>query len=138
METRQTTVLFSSTFSVLTVCNIHFWIWKYSKFIFLWSLFWFFLICKTPQFLAKSNRFGGQKLPIRRAHHTFLKRRHHEVTKNLYYALSTRRRQISIFISSKSWANISNTYIYIIYIIYTYIPYIHIYRHIYVYTYIHI
>ena len=31
METRQITPFFSSTFSDLTVCNIHFWIWKYTK-----------------------------------------------------------------------------------------------------------
>ena len=28
METRQMTPFFSFTFSTLTVCNIHFWIWK--------------------------------------------------------------------------------------------------------------
>ena len=57
METRQMTPFFSSTFSDLTVWNIHFWIWKYSKFIFMWSLLWFILVCKIPQFLAKSYRF---------------------------------------------------------------------------------
>ena len=30
----------------------------------------------------------GQKLPIRIAHHTFLERRHTEVTKNSYFVLS--------------------------------------------------
>ena len=57
METRQITPIFSSTFSDLTVCNIHFWIWKYSKFIFMWSPLWSILVCKIPQFLAKSYRF---------------------------------------------------------------------------------
>ena len=57
METRQMTPFFSSTFSDLTVCNIHFWIWKYSKFIFMWSPLWSILVCKIPQFLAKSYRF---------------------------------------------------------------------------------
>ena len=33
--------IFSSTFSALTVCNIHFWIWKYSKLT--------ILVCKIPQ-----------------------------------------------------------------------------------------
>ena len=33
IETRQMTPFFSSIFSNLTVCNIHFWIWKYSKLI---------------------------------------------------------------------------------------------------------
>ena len=32
----------------------------------------------------------GQKLPIRRAHHTFLQSRHPEVPKNLYYVLSAK------------------------------------------------
>ena len=35
--------IFSSTFSALTFCNIHFYIWKWSKLIFMWSpfgLFW--------------------------------------------------------------------------------------------------
>ena len=39
----------------------------------------------------------GHKLKIWKAHHTFLESRHAEVTKNLYYALSTRRSQIPIF-----------------------------------------
>ena len=34
METRQMAPFFSSTFSALTVCNIHLCIWKWSKFIF--------------------------------------------------------------------------------------------------------
>ena len=57
METRQMTPFFSSTFSDLTVCNIHFWIWKYSKFIFMWSPFWSILIYKIPQFLTESYWF---------------------------------------------------------------------------------
>ena len=57
METRQMTPFFSSTFSNLTVCNIYFWIWKYSKFIFMCSPLWFLLVCKIPQFLAKSYPF---------------------------------------------------------------------------------
>ena len=39
METRQMTQFFSCYFSALTVCNIYFWIRKYSKFIFIWSPF---------------------------------------------------------------------------------------------------
>ena len=50
--------IFSSTFSALTVCNTHFWISKYSKFIFTWSPGWSVLVCKIPQFLVKSYRFG--------------------------------------------------------------------------------
>ena len=34
MKTTQITSFFSSTFFALPVCNIHFWIWKYIKFIF--------------------------------------------------------------------------------------------------------
>ena len=51
METRQMTPFFSSSFSALTVCNIHFYIWKYSKFIFMWSI----LVCKISQFWAKAT-----------------------------------------------------------------------------------
>ena len=57
METRQMTPFFLSTFSDLTVCNIHFWIWKYLKFNFMWSPFWSILVSKIPQFLAESYRF---------------------------------------------------------------------------------
>ena len=38
-------------------CKINFWIWKYSKFIFMWSPLWFILVCKIPQFLSKSYQF---------------------------------------------------------------------------------
>ena len=89
MEIRQMTLFVSSIFSAPTVCNIHFWNWKYSKFIFMWSI----LVCKMPQFLAKSYRFV----------YTFLESRHSEVTENLHYVLSIRQSQISIFLSSSSW-----------------------------------
>ena len=56
---------------------------------------WFILVSKIPQF--------GQKLPIRTAHHSFLESKHPEVTKNLYYVLSTRQSQIPIFLGSSSW-----------------------------------
>ena len=55
--TRQMITFFSRTFSDLTVCNIRFWIWKYSKLIFIWSPLWSILVCKIPQFLVKSYRF---------------------------------------------------------------------------------
>ena len=86
---------FSSTFSTLTACNIYFWIWKYSKFIFMWSTLWSLLVCKI----------FGQKLPIRTDHH-FLESRHPEVVKNLYYVLSSRWSQIAIFLGSSSWNTI--------------------------------
>ena len=44
---------FSST-SALTVCNIHFWIWKYSKFIFMWSPFGPFWSVKYLNFWPKA------------------------------------------------------------------------------------
>ena len=56
-ETRQMTPPSSSTFYDLTVCNIHFRIWKYSKFIFMWSPLWFILVCKISQLLAGSYQF---------------------------------------------------------------------------------
>ena len=51
--------------------------------------------CRPPIF--------HQKLLIQTAHQTFLESRHPEVTKNLYYVLSTRRSQIPIFLGSSSW-----------------------------------
>ena len=62
-----------------TVSNIHFYIWKWSKFIFsppplLWSI------------VVKYFNFE-QKLPIGTVHHIFLESRHPEVTKNSYYVL---------------------------------------------------
>ena len=54
-ETRKMIPSFLSTFSALTVCNIHFYIWKWSKFIFLWSPLWSILVCKIPQFWAKAT-----------------------------------------------------------------------------------
>ena len=90
LKTRQMTPFFSSTFSAPTVCNIPFWIWKYPKFIFMWSPLWSILVCKILQFLAKSSQFGKLK-------HTFLKSRHPDVTKNLHYVLISRRSQIPIF-----------------------------------------
>ena len=66
METRQMTPFFSYAFSVLTVCSGPlfgpFWSVKYLNF--------------------------GQKLPIRKAHQTFLESRHPDVTKNPYHVLS--------------------------------------------------
>ena len=55
---RNDSIFFSSIFSALTVFIIHFWIWKYSKFIFMWSPLWYILVCKIPQFLAKIYQFG--------------------------------------------------------------------------------
>ena len=90
------TPLFSSFSSAPTVCNILFWIWKQSNFIFrCHSTLWSILVCRIPVF--------GQRLLIWTSHHTFLKSRHHEVTKNLYYVLSTCRSQIPIFFGSSSW-----------------------------------
>ena len=41
---------FLSNFAAITVCNIQFYIWKWSKFIFLWYHLWSILVCKIPQF----------------------------------------------------------------------------------------
>ena len=75
MEAREMTPSFSSPFSTLTVCNSHFCISKYSKFIFMWSI----LFCRTPQF--------RQKLPIWTVYYSFLETKHPEVTENSYYVL---------------------------------------------------
>ena len=63
------------------------------------SCLWSILVCKIPQFF-------GQKLPIWEAHHTFLESRHTEVTKNLYYILSTYHSQILIFQAPANGLNI--------------------------------
>ena len=75
-ETRQMTH-FLSTFLTLTVCNIHFYIWKWSKFIFLWSPLWSILVCKIPQFWAKATDLDSPG----RGHYTFLESKQLEVTK---------------------------------------------------------
>ena len=84
MEIRQMTLFFSSTVPVVTACNIHIWIWKYLKFIFMWSPSWSILVCNTS--------ISSQKLSIRAAHH-----------KNLHYVLSTHQSQIPILLGSSSW-----------------------------------
>ena len=50
--------VFSSSFSTLTVCIIHFWIWKFSKFIFMCFPLWSIQACNMPQFFAKNYRIG--------------------------------------------------------------------------------
>ena len=72
METKQMASFFSSTSSVLHVCNIYF-----SEFE------------NTQKFLIKATDSD--------VHHIFLESRHPEVTKNLYYVLSTCQNQITIF-----------------------------------------
>ena len=78
MEIKQMTPIFSSAFSALTVCNIHFCINQKS------------FSCGLPfgSFWSVTYLNLGQKLSIWTAHHPFLERRHHEVTKNPYYVLS--------------------------------------------------
>ena len=49
-ETRQMSPFYSSTFWALTVCDIHFCIWKLSKFISMASSLWSILVCKIPKF----------------------------------------------------------------------------------------
>ena len=57
-EIRQMTPFFSSTFWALTVCDIHFCIWKLPKFIFMGSSF-------RPFWSAKHLNFGGVSWEIR-------------------------------------------------------------------------
>ena len=47
--------VFLSTFSVLIVCNIHFYILKLPKFVFSWSLLWSILVFKIHQFWAEAT-----------------------------------------------------------------------------------
>ena len=47
---RKMTLFFSSTFRGLTFCDIHFCIWKMSKFVFMGCPLWFGLVCKIPEF----------------------------------------------------------------------------------------
>ena len=78
METKQMTLFFRSTFSALTVTFIF--LFENSQNLFLFGPpFRPFWSMKYPNF--------GQKLPIRTARHTFLKRRHPEITKNPYHVL---------------------------------------------------
>ena len=92
METRQMTPFFSSYFSNLTVIFI-------SEFENTQNSFW----CGPPFGPLWSVKYSifGQKLLIPTAHHTFLQSKHTDVTKNLYYVLSTHRSQIPIFLGSK-------------------------------------
>ena len=75
MKTRQMTP-FLSTFSPLPVYKIHLYIWKWSRFIFLYSP-------PSPFGLFCSVKYLNfeQKLPIWTAHHIFLESRQPEVTK---------------------------------------------------------
>ena len=76
METRQMTPSSSTTFSTLTVCNIHFCIWIH------------FYVVPFGQLQSTKYPNFEQKLLTWIAHHTFLESRHPEVTKNSYYVLS--------------------------------------------------
>ena len=49
-ETRQMTPFFHLLFELLTICDIHFYIWKMSKFVFMGSPLWSILICKISEF----------------------------------------------------------------------------------------
>ena len=78
---------FSSTFYALIVRNIHFWIWKNSKFM---SRLWSILACKIPQFLARSYRFGQLIIFFQKVDTLRLLK--------IYYILSTCHSQILIFL----------------------------------------
>ena len=49
-ETRQMTPFLSSTFWVLTLYDIYFYIWKMSKFVIIGFPLWSILVCKIPEF----------------------------------------------------------------------------------------
>ena len=69
--------LFSSTFSALTVCNIHFLYLKIVK-------IHFNVVPPFGPFWSVKHLNFGQRLPIRTTYHTLLESRHPEVTKNPY------------------------------------------------------
>ena len=52
-------IIFHVLFFTLTVCNIHFYIWKSSKFIFMWSSLWSILVCKIPYFWALTTNLAN-------------------------------------------------------------------------------
>ena len=58
----------------------------------MWSPLWSLLVCKVPQFSTESY-------PFRQNIYNILENTLPEVTKNLYYVLSTRRSQIPIFLA---------------------------------------
>ena len=68
--TREMTPFLSSSFLALTVCNIHFWIWKYPTFIFIWSPLGPFQSLKYLNIWPKATDSE--------THHTLLKSRHPE------------------------------------------------------------
>ena len=93
---------FSSTFSALTVCNIHFAFENSQNSFSRGPPFGTFWSVKYPNF--------RQKLLIQIAYHTFLERRHPEVTKSSYYVLppreARRRYQLVDYRSSRSNPNV--------------------------------
>ena len=95
MKSTQMTPYFSSNFSALPACNIHFWISKYLNFNFKF-------ITSVHSGLYNISIFR-QKLLMRTTHHTFIESRHPEVTTNLYYFLLTWGSKIPIFLCSSSW-----------------------------------
>ena len=74
----------------------------------MWPPLWPILVYKILNF--------GQKLPIKTDHHTFLKSKHPEVTKNPYYVLSFKGSQkkvwahgIYVFSAVIIWVNLNKT-----------------------------
>ena len=82
-EIRQITLIVSSTFWVLTVCDIHFYIWKLPKFIFMGSSF-------RPFWHAKYLNYGCVSCEIR-----ILSRLIQET-----YSLRKVKNQVLLFLSS--------------------------------------
>ena len=82
MKNRQMIPFFSSTFSGLTVCNIHVLFGNSQNSFSCCPAFGPFCSVKSLNFV--------EMLSIWIAHYTFLESRHPEVTKNLYYVFSPR------------------------------------------------
>ena len=94
MKSTQMTPYFSSHFSFLPACNIHFWISKYLKFNFKF-------ITSVHSGLYNISIFR-QKLLMRTTHHTFIESRHPEVTTNLLF-FAYLGEQNTHFLCSSSW-----------------------------------
>ena len=87
IKTRQITPFF--IYFSRSNCNIHFWIWKYSKLLSCGPPFGPFWSVKYLNFWPKATDLDRSPY--------FPESRHPEVTKNLYYVLPTCQNQILIF-----------------------------------------
>ena len=96
--------IFLSAFFDLTVCNF------FSEFESTQNSF----SCGPPfgsSWSVKYLNFWPRATDSDSSSHFFLETRHPEVTKNLYYVLSTQRSQIPIFLGSSSWTKFLSPYL---------------------------